>query len=106
MLNGLACVIRLRVSFSEKLVSLNLFLFISCLLAQIKELFAILDGTIQFTLSLVDHTDLLVALGLDVLVLSSLGHQKTLLEELERHVKLKLLQILVGDQLVDTYQVF
>jgi len=69
-------------------VRLDLFLAVTSLLAQLQELFSVFDGAIQLTLSLVNHTNLLVALSFDLLVLELLADIETLLEELERHVKL------------------
>lgn len=106
MLDGLASIIRLGVSLGKELVSLNLLLFISCLLAKFEELLTVLNCTIQLTLCLVNHTNLLVALSLNVLVLGTLGHIETLLKELKGHVKVVHLQILVSNQLVDAYQIY
>ena len=64
-------------------MSFNLLLLIACLFAQLKELLAHVNGAVKLTLCLMDHTDLLVALCLDVAVLSSLGDIETLFEELE-----------------------
>ena len=47
MLDGLASIIRLGVSLGKELVSLNLLLFISCLLAKFEELLTVLNCTIQ-----------------------------------------------------------
>ena len=80
---------------------LDLLLAISRLLAKVQELLTLLNGSIQLSLSLVNHADLLVALGLDVAILGVFGHCQTLLEELERHVKLLLVQVLVCNHLVD-----
>ena len=85
---------------------LNLFLAVSRLLAQVQELLSMLDSAVQLTLRFVDHTDLLVAFCLDVLVLRALGNYQALLEELERHVELAHLEILVCDQLIHAHQVF
>ena len=106
VLDGLARVVGFRVGLGEKLVRLDLFLAVSRLLAKVEELLAVLDGAIQLALRLVNHTNLLVALGLDVLVLGALGNHQALLEELERHVELAHLQILVRDQLIHSHQVF
>ena len=85
---------------------LNLFLAVSRLFAQVQELLSVLDSAVQFTLRFVDHTDLLVALCLNILVLRALGNYQALFEELERHVELAHLEILVRDQLIHSHQVF
>ena len=105
MLDGLACIVRLGVSLSKELVSLDLLLLVSSLLAKFEELLSVLNCAIQLTLCLVNHTNLLVALSLNVLVLGTLRHIETLLEELKGHVEVVHLQVFVGNQLVHTYQV-
>ena len=85
---------------------LNLFLAVSRLFAQVQELLSVLNSAVQLTLRFVDHADLLVAFCLDVLVLCALGNYQALLEELERHVELAHLEILVCDQLIHAHQVF
>ena len=87
MLDGLACIVRLGVSLSKELVSLDLLLLVSSLLAKFEELLSVLNCAIQLTLCLVNHTNLLVALSLNVLVLGTLRHIETLLEELKGHVE-------------------
>jgi len=64
-----------------------------------------LYSPVQFTLSLVNHTDLLVAFCLYVLVLGTLSDSQAFLKELERHIKLMLLEVLVCNELINTYQV-
>lgn len=106
MLDGLAGVVSLRKGFGEKLVTLNLLLTVARLFAEVEEEFAVFNGAVHLALSIVNHTNLLVALGLDDLVLRALSHLKALLEELERQLELLHLQVLVGNQLVHTHEVF
>ena len=106
VLDGFARVVSLGVGLCEQFVRLNLLLAVSSLFAQIQELLSVLNGTVQFALRFVDHANLLVALSLDVFVLGALGHDQALLKELERHVKLTHLQILIRDQLIHAHQVF
>jgi len=100
MLNRLARIFRLRVGLSEELMSLDLLFTITRLFADVEELLTVLNGAIELSLRLINHTDLLVALGLDVAVLGALGHIQALLEELQGHVKFVMLQVLVCNHLV------
>jgi len=86
-------------------MSFDLLTAITSLLAQVKEHLALLDSTFELALRLVNHTDLLIALSFNVSILSFTSHLQALLEELERHVELAALQILISDHLVDTDQV-
>ena len=106
VLDGLARIVGFRVCLGEQFVRLNLFLAVSRLFAQVQELLSVLDSAVQFTLRFVDHTDLLVALCLNILVLRALGNYQALFEELERHVELAHLEILIRDQLIHSHQVF
>lgn len=106
MLDGLLGVVSLGVGLSEELIGLNLLLNVVGLLAELKELLSVLDRFVQLALSLVDHSDLLVALSLDNPVVGILGHVQTLVEELQRKFEFVLVKVLVGDELVDTDEVF
>ena len=106
MLDGLASVICLRVRLCQQLVGLDLLWTLLRLLGQLQELLTVLDGAVQLALRLINHTDALVALSLDIAVLGTLGHCQTLFEELERHIELVVLQVLIGDHLIDADQVF
>ena len=106
MLDSLACVIALGVGLGEQLVRLDLLFLVTSLFAKLQKLFTHVYSAVELTLSLVNHTDLLVALSLNVPILGRLGHSKTLLKELEGHVELVVLQVLIRDQLVNTDQVF
>ena len=66
---------------------LNLFLSIVCLLAEFEEPLTVLNGPIQFSLRLINHTDLLITLSFDFLVFEPLCYCQTLFEKLERHVE-------------------
>ena len=105
VLDCLASVISFRVGLSEEFVRLDLLRTIASFLAEVKEEFTLLNGSVKLTLSLVDHADLLIALSFDVTVLSLLGHCEALLEELERHIEFTVLEILIRDHLVNTHQV-
>jgi len=83
MLNSFLSIVVLRVGLSQKLVSLDLLLNVVCLFAQLKELLSVLHGVLKLTLSLVDHTDLLVTVSLNDFILGGLGDVQTLLKELE-----------------------
>ena len=105
VLDGLLGVICLREGLCEQLVGLNLLLNNACLLAEIKESLSVLNGAIKFSLSLVNHTDLLVALSFGDPVLSIRGHVQALFVELERHVIFVHVEIFFGNLLVDANQV-
>ena len=79
--------------------------FIFSLLAELQKLLTVLNCAFKLTLSLIDHTDLLVALCFDVLILGLLCDLQALLKELKRHVKVVVLQVLIGNQLVHSHQV-
>ena len=85
---------------------LNLLLTVASFFAQLQELLSVLDSSIELTLRFIDHADLLVALSLNILVLGTLRHDQAFLKELERHVELAHLEILISDQLIDAHQVF
>jgi len=106
VLDSFAGIVSLRERFGKKLVSFNLLLTITSLITELKELFTIFDGSIQLALGLVNHTNLLVTISLNVLVLGSLGHIKAFLEELERHIELVFLQVIDSDMFVNSDQVF
>ena len=88
VLDGFAGIVSLRVCLSKKFVSFNLCLTIASLFCKFEEAFTVLDSLIKLTLSLVDHTNLLEALSLHILVLDLLSSIEALLVELERHIKL------------------
>ena len=69
-------------------------------------MFTILDSSIQLTLSFIDHADLLVAFCLHVLILCSLSYVKTLFEELQGHIEIVHLQLLVSNELINSHKVF
>jgi hypothetical protein len=81
--NGFLSVVVLRVGFSKQLVSLDLLLNVVCFFAQLEELLSVLHSVLKFTLGLVYHTDLLVTVSLDDLILGSLSYVQTLFEELK-----------------------
>ena len=83
MFNRLARVIGLGESLGEELVCLNLLLSIVCLLAEFEEPLTVLNGPIQLSLRLINHTNLLVTFSLNFLVFESLCHCQTLFEKLE-----------------------
>jgi len=87
-------------------MSLDLLFDVVCLLAQLKKLLAVLHSPIQLTLGLVDHTNLLVALSFNDLILGALSHMQALLKELKGHIELVMVQVLVSNGLVDAHQVF
>jgi len=91
MLNGFLSIVVLGVGLSQKLVSLDLLLNVVCLFAQLKELLSVLHSVLKLTLSLIDHTDLLVTVSLNDFILGGLGDMQTLLKELEGHFKLVML---------------
>lgn len=72
MFDSLLGVVSLGISLSQELVSLDLLFNIVCLLAQLQELLPMLNSSIKLTLSLINHTDLLIALSLTDSVLSVL----------------------------------
>lgn len=102
MLNSFAGIVSLGECLSKKFVSFDLLLTITSLITELKELFTILDGSIQLALGLVNHTNLLVTISLAVLVLGSLGHVKAFLEELEGHIELVFLQVIDSDMFVNS----
>jgi len=81
--NGFLSVVVLRVGFSKQLVSLDLLLNVVCFFAQLEELLSVLHSVLKLTLGLVYHTDLLVTVSLDDLILGSLSYVQTLFEELK-----------------------
>ncbi len=83
MFNGFLSVVVLRVGFSKQLVSLDLLLNVVCFFAQLEELLSVLHSVLKLTLGLVYHTDLLVTVSLDDLILGSLSYVQTLFEELK-----------------------
>ena len=83
MFYRLARVISFGESLSEELVRLNLLLSIVCLLAEFEEPLTVLNGPIQLSLRLINHTNLLVTFSLNFLVFESLCHCQTLFEKLE-----------------------
>lgn len=83
MFNGFLSVVVLRVGFSKQLVSLDLLLNVVCFFAQLEELLSVLYSVLKLTLGLVYHTDLLVTVSLDDLILGSLSYVQTLFEELK-----------------------
>ena len=83
MLDCLACVITLRVGLSEKLVRLDLLCLVVGFFAELQELFAHVHSTVELTLCLVNHTDLLVTLSLDIAVLGCFGDVEAFFEKLE-----------------------
>ena len=83
MFNGFLSVFVLRVGFSKQLVSLDLLLNVVCFFAQLEELLSVLHSVLKLTLGLVYHTDLLVTVSLDDLILGSLSYVQTLFEELK-----------------------
>lgn len=85
---------------------LDLLCPITGVLAEVEEELPLLNSPVELALRLVDHADLLVALGFNVAVLGLLSHAETLFEELQRHIKFVALEILVRDHLVDADQVF
>lgn len=73
--------------------------------ADVLEFIQILDGVVHVTSDLINVSDLLVALGLLVGVLHSLGHLQTLFEELQTARVITILLVLHGNLLVDAHQV-
>ena len=106
MLDCLTRVVSLRESLRKKLVRFNLLFPVTRLLAELEERLAVLHCPVKLTLCLIDHTDLLVALSFNVPVLGPLSDTEALFEELERHIELVQLEILNGNQLVHSHQVF
>ena len=104
--DSLACLICLREGLSKELVRFNLFFAIASLLAKFQELLPMLHSSVQFTLRLINHSNLLITLCLNVLVLSTLSNGQAFLEELEWHIKLILLKVFIRNELINTYQVF
>ena len=74
VLDSLACIPCLGEGLCEELVPLDLLRPIPSLLTEIKEELALLNRAIELTLSLIDHTNLLIALSLDITVLGFLCH--------------------------------
>ena len=99
-------VVRFGVGLGEELVRLDLLCTIASVLAEVEEELPLLNSSVELTLRLVDHADLLVALGFDITVLGLLSHAETLFEELQRHVKFVALEIFVCNHLIDSHQVF
>lgn len=81
--DSLACLICLREGLSKELVRFNLFFAIASLLAKFQELLSMLHSSVQFTLRLINHSNLLITLCFNVLVLSTLSNGQALLKELE-----------------------
>ena len=99
-------VVGFGVGLGEELVRLDLLCTISGVLAEVEEALPLVNSSVELALRLVDHADLLVALGFNVTVLGLLSHAETLFEELQRHIKFVALEILVCNHLVDADQVF
>jgi len=74
MLDGLASVVSLCESLSEKLVRLNLFSTIACVFAEVKKKFTLFHSTIKLALRFVNHANLLIAFSLNVAILSLLSY--------------------------------
>ena len=81
-------------------MSFNLCLTIASLFRKFEEAFTVLDSLIKLTLSLINHTDLLEALSLHVLILDLLRSIEALLIELERHIEFVVLKVLLCNRLI------
>ena len=100
VLDGFAGIVSLRVCLSKKFVSFNLCLTIASLFCKFEEAFTVLNSLIKLTLSLINHTDLLEALSLHVLILDLLRSIEALLIELERHIEFVVLKVLLCNRLI------
>ena len=84
---------------------INLLFTFSIFLALVEEHLTIFNSAVELSLCIVNHTDLLVALCLDVFILILLCNVERLLVELERHFKLVVLKVLIGNLDIDSYQI-
>jgi len=72
---------------------------------QVEEAFAIVNGLVQFALVLINHANLLVALGQLLGQVRAARHFFALLKELKRKTVLVLFDVLVRDLLVHTHEI-
>lgn len=72
---------------------------------QVEEAFAIVNGLVQFALVLINHANLLVALGQLLGQVRAAGHFFALLKELKGKTVLVLFDVLIRNLLVHTHEI-
>jgi hypothetical protein len=92
-------------ALSKTFVGLAELLLVFVLNTDLQETVQILNRTWHFVLSLVNKSNLLIALGFFHRVVGASSHIKTLFEELKTQFCFTLFVVFYGDQLVDTDEV-